>query len=227
MGAVIRALKLDAGFILYPYGQRLDIVCDRGEVLGKHQSLDVVLSLLDRKAKAIGVKKRVLLPTWAADIVSFENLDIERGQYANFNIEKMKQYDLVATGDGNFAFSEFSSHGDSMFATLKILEMILNHDVKLSTLIKSLPTFYYHVTQIECSQALKGKMMRMFLEDAKGKKSSTLDGVKLWLDEHDWILMIPDQYNDLLNLYIQAQTDVKGKEILEDYTAKIKEWSAS
>ncbi len=227
MGAVIRALKLDAGFILYPYGQRLDIVCDRGEVLGKHQALDVVLSLLDRKAKAIGVKKRVLLPTWAADIVSFENLDIERGQYANFNIEKMKQYDLVATGDGNFAFSEFSSHGDSMFATLKILEMILNHDVKLSTLIKSLPTFYYHVTQIECSQALKGKMMRMFLEDAKGKKSSTLDGVKLWLDEHDWILMIPDQYNDLLNLYIQAQTDVKGKEILEDYTAKIKEWSAS
>lgn len=227
MGAVIRALNLDAGFILHPYGQRLDILCDKGEVFGKHQALDAVLSLLDMEAKAIGVKKRVLLPAWAADIVYFENIDIERGQYANFKLEKIKEYDLVATGDGNFAFTEFAGHRDSMFATLKILEMILNHDVKLSALIKSLPTFYYHSTQIECSQALKGKMMRMFLEDSKGKKSSTLEGVKIWLDEHDWILMIPDQYNDLLNLYIQAKTDEKGNEILQTYTAKIKEWSTS
>ena len=35
MGAVIKALKLDAGFILYPHGQRLDILCDEGIPLSK------------------------------------------------------------------------------------------------------------------------------------------------------------------------------------------------
>jgi len=88
-----------------------------------------------------------------------------------------------------------------------------------------LPSFYYNISKAECSQALKGKMMRMFLEDAKGKESSTLDGVKIWLDKHDWILMIPDQYNDYLNLYIQAENDTKGQEILATYTAKIEQWS--
>ncbi|MBT8348594.1 MAG: mannose-1-phosphate guanyltransferase, partial [Sulfurovum sp.] len=227
MGSVIKALKLDVGFILYPYGQRLDIVCDEGDVLGKQDALYVVLLLLNMEAKVAGVKKRVFLPTWAADIVYFENLEVERGLYANFKIEEMKEYDLVATGDGNFAFTEFSAHRDSMFSTLKILEMIINHDVKLSKLIDSLPKFYYNMTQIDCSQALKGKMMRMFLEDAKGKKSSTLDGVKIWLDENDWILMIPDQYADKLNLYIQAKNDERGQEILATYSTKIEKWSMS
>jgi mannose-1-phosphate guanylyltransferase/phosphomannomutase len=225
MSAVIKALKLDAGFMLYPYGQRLDIVCDKGTILGKQHSLYVALSLLNMEAKSAGVKKSVFLPTWAADIVYFENLEIERGQYANFKAAKMKEYDLVATGEGNFAFTEFATHRDSMFASLKILEMMLKHDVKLSELIDSLPSFYYQITKVECSQALKGKMMRMFLEDAKGKDSSTLDGVKIWLDKNDWILMIPDQYSDHLNLYIQSENDEKGEAILAEYSAKIEKWS--
>ena len=227
MSAVVKALKLNAGFMLYPYGQRLDMMCDRGILLGKQMALHVVLSLLDMEAKASECKKRVFLPTWAVDIVDFEDLEIEYGQYANFKAAEIKKYDLIATGEGNFAFTEFATHRDSMYATLKILEMILEHKVVLSELIDSLPRFYYHTCQVECSQALKGKMMRMFLEDAKGKKSSTLDGVKIWLDEHDWILMIPDQYSDHLNLYIQAVDEAKGQAILDTYNAKIEGWSNS
>jgi mannose-1-phosphate guanylyltransferase/phosphomannomutase len=225
MHDVINALKLNAGFIIYPYGQRLDIVSDKGVVLGKQDALNAVLLLLNMEAKEAGTKKRVFLPTWAADIVSFENVEIERGQYANFKAEKLKEYDLVATGEGNFAFTEFATHRDSMFATLRILEMILHHEVKLSELIDSLPRFYYKATKIECRQALKGKMMRMFLVDAKDKEASTLDGVKIWLDKNDWVLMIPDQYRDHLNLYIQSENDEKGEAILAEYSAKIEKWS--
>lgn len=225
MSAVIKALSLDAGFILYPHGQRLDIVCDKGILLSKQTALYVVLSLFNMEAKASNTTLYVFLPTWAADIARFDNLEIERGQYANFKSDEIKKYDLVATGEGNFAFTEFSTHRDSMYATLKILEMMVNHNVKLSYLIETLPSYYYHMSQVACTQSLKGKMMRMFLEDAKGKESSTLDGVKIWLDEHDWILMIPDQYSDHLNLYIQAKTKEGGENILQTYTSKIEEWS--
>ena len=227
MSGVIKALKLDAGFMLYPYGQRLDLMCDDGTILSKQTALNVVLSLLNMEAKSSGEKKRVFLPTWAVDIVPFEYLEIERGQYANFKAEEMRKYDLVATGEGNFAFTEFATHRDSMYASLKILEMMLNQNVKLSELIAALPKFYYHATQAPCTQALKGKMMRRFLEDAKGKEASTVDGVKIWLGRHDWILMIPDQYSDHLNLYIQAETEENGRKILETYTKKIEEWAKS
>ncbi|HHH18902.1 MAG TPA: mannose-1-phosphate guanyltransferase [Campylobacterales bacterium] len=225
MSNVVNALDLDMGFILYPYGQRLDLVSDKGEVLQKQDALYLVLSLLDIEAKMQGVKKHVFLPTWAADIVYFPNLEISRGQYANFTADKIKEYDLVATGEGNFAFTDFGAHRDSMYATLKILEMLIKHEVKASALIESFPSFYYKTTQVNCRQSLKGKMMRMFLEDAKEKRSSTLDGVKIWVDEDAWILMIPDQYEDKLNLYIQAKTQEEGEGILETYTQKIALWS--
>ncbi len=227
MSSIIKALKLDAGFMIYPYGQRLDILCDEGIVLGKQTALCIVLALLNMEAKSKDCKKRVFLPTWAPDVVKYDYLEIERGQYSNFKADEIKKYDLVATGEGNFAFTEFSTHRDSMYATLKILEMMLHHDVKLSELINAVPKFYYHTSQTECTQALKGKMMRMFLEDAKGKRSSTLDGVKIWFDDSSWILMIPDNYNDHLNLYIQAEDEEKGQKILETYTQKIEEWSQS
>ena len=225
MSAVIKALNLDGGFLLYPYGQRLDIMCDKGMLLGKQKALYVVLSLLNLEAESIGRKMRVLLPTWAADLVYFEHLEIERGQYANFKAEQMRMYDLVATGEGNFTFPEFATHRDSMYATLKILEMMTHHDVNLSDIIAEIPNFFYHMFQQPCSQALKGKMMRMFLEDAKEKPSSTLDGVKIWLNENDWILMIPDQYNDHLNLYVQAETEAAGQKICDEYRGKIETWS--
>ncbi|MBN2817278.1 MAG: NTP transferase domain-containing protein [Campylobacterales bacterium] len=225
MSAVVQALKLDAGFMLYPYGQRLDIMCDKGNLLGKQGSLYLVLTLLNMQAKKEGVKKHVFLPTWAADIIYFDSLEISRGNYANFKRDKMMGYDLIATGEGNFTFTEFATHRDSMYATLKIIQMTYTLGVKLSELIESMPSFYYKATDISCPQSLKGKMMRMFLEDSKGKKSSTLDGVKIWLDADDWILMIPDQYSDKLNIYIQAISDARGEEILAMYSKKISQWS--
>ena len=45
MKAVVQALKLDAGFLLYPYGQRLDIMCDNGMVLDQQGRLYVAAGL--------------------------------------------------------------------------------------------------------------------------------------------------------------------------------------
>ena len=225
MERIVKSLELDAGFLLYPFGQRLEIVCDKGTLLSKQDSLLVVLALMDIDAAAQGLKKRIFLPTWAPDMVTFEHLDVEYGKYADFTAEQLKQYDLIATADGNFAFTEFSLYRDSMYAALKILEMVVKYELKLSDLVSRTENFYHTHAAIECAQSLKGKMMRKFLEDARDKRSSSADGVKIWLNETDWILMIPDQYSDHLNLYIQAVNETVGQEIYDQYKAKIENWA--
>jgi len=224
MQKIVKSLKLDAGFLLYPFGQRLDLICDKGKMLSMQDSLLVVLALMDIEAEKEG-RKRIFLPTWAPDMIKFEHLDIEYGKYADFKAKQLQQYDLIATADGNFAFTEFSLYRDSMYAAIKILEMIIKHDVKLSELVSQTESFYHTQTKIACSQALKGKMMRKFLEDARDKRSSSADGVKIWLSETDWILMIPDQYSDHLNIYIQAAEEERGQAIYEQYKTKIESWS--
>ncbi len=223
ISTIVKSLEYDMGLMIYPNAQRLRIVTDEGEVLDKTTGLFTILHLLNIDSK--DEMKKVFLPTWAPDIVHFENLEVERGKYSNFTTKKLKEYALIATVDGNFAFTEFGVTRDAMYASLKIMELVSCHGVKLSDLSKGIEAFDYRTIQIECTQALKGKMMRKFLEDAKGKKSSSADGVKIWENETDWVLMIPDQYSDHLNLYIQAKDEVAGEAIYKNYSAKIAQWS--
>ncbi|MDX1808876.1 MAG: sugar phosphate nucleotidyltransferase [Sulfurospirillaceae bacterium] len=220
---IVTSLKYDMGIIIYPNAQRLLLITDEGEVLNKVKGLLAVMYLLNMNNGK--KKKRVFLPTWSTDMIYFENLEIERGNYSNFKAEKLKEYDLVATMDGNFTFTEFGLTRDAMYASLKIMEMLNCHEIKLSEVSKLVDEFFYTSKKIACSQSLKGKMMRKFLEASVGKKSSSIDGVKIWENETDWILMIPDQYSDHLNIYIQATDEAKGNAIYDKYSKKIDLWS--
>jgi mannose-1-phosphate guanylyltransferase/phosphomannomutase len=220
---IVKSLDYDMGLIIYPNAQRVTLVDENGVVLDKIKTLNCVLSMLNLENSE--KKKKVFLPTWAPDMKEFENLDIEWGKYSNFKADELKKYDLIATVDGNFSFCEFGYTRDAIYASLKIMELLSCHRVKLSKLASDLDDFYYKAFKIECSQALKGKMMRKFLEDAKDKKSSSVDGVKIWENKTDWVLMIPDQYSEHLNIYIQAMDEKGGEALYEKYSAKIAQWS--
>jgi len=220
---IVECLAYDMGVMIYPNAQSLVLVSDEGKVLSKVEALYAVLELLNLDSAT--QKKKVFLPVWAPDIRVFKNLIIEKGVYTNFKAQKLKEYDLVATVDGNFTFTEFSYTRDAIYASLKIMELLSSHKVKLSKLVEALESFYYKEFKVECPQKLKGKMIRKFLAYAKGKKSSSLVGVKIWEAEHDWVLMIPDQYSEHLNLYIQASTKEAGEALYALYTQKIASWS--
>ncbi len=223
---IVKALDMNMGVLIYPHGQRLRLVSDDGHVLDRVEALIVVLELLDREAAMQGRKFRVFLPTWAPDMMDerFTHLMIKRGKYYNFRASTFKKFDLIATVDGNFAFSEFALHRDAIYASLKIMELLARHGMRISRIEKSFTHFFYHICQVPCPQNKKGKMMRKFIEYAKNRAHSTIDGVKIWEGDHDWILMIPDQYSDNLNIYIQAEDEAKGMAIHDKYRKMIDEW---
>ena len=223
LSSIVKNLELNAGFIIYPNGQKMEIVSDSGEVLEPETALMVMLYMINASVKQ---KKRVFLPAWAPDFMDekFENLEIERGKYRNFKAEKLKQYMLVASIDGNFAFTEFALNRDTIYASLKMIEMMIKYGFKISEIVDDIEKFFYKQESVPCENALKGKMMRRFLEDSQGKRSSHLDGVKIWVDEREWILMIPDQDSEHLNLFVQAQNEEKGEMILNSYKEKIEKW---
>lgn len=225
ISSIVKNLEYDMGLLIYPNAQRLSIVTEKGKVLDKVEVLYTVLELLNIEAKGKKQKKKVFLPLWSPDIKQYDNLIIESGKYSTFKPEKLNEYDLIATVDGNFSFIEFGYTRDAIFASLRIMELLSCHRVKLSELVERIGDFYYKMTKVACVQSLKGKMMRKFLEDAKNYKSSSDDGVKIWKNETDWLLMIPDQYAENLNLYVQAKDDKAGEALLEEYTKKIALWA--
>ena len=223
---IVKALNCDMGVMIYPHGQRLTLVTEKGEVLDKVRALLAVLTLLNFEAESNKEVYKVFLPAWAPDCMDekFVNLIIERGKYSSFEAKKLKTYNLIATIDGNFAFTKFTLFRDAMFSTLKIMEMLTRHSVTLSEISKDIKDFYYYNEKIECPQFKKGTVMKEFLKVAKMKKYKEDGGIKIF-EERGWILMIPDEFSEHLNIYIQAKDEKTGKEILNKYKEMIKKWT--
>lgn len=108
---------------------------------------------------------------------------------------------------------------------MKLIEMLSRESKFISEIAMSFEPFYYFETKIACENRLKGKMMRKLLEDSLDKKNSNGDGIKIWMSEKDWIVIIPDQNSDTLRLYIQAATEKEGQKILKAYSKKIRHWA--
>ncbi len=221
MQNIVRAMNLDCGFIIYPNGHKLQVVDDTGRLIYDYKLLLTVLHLLDLTSDR---KLKVLLPAWAPDFVEYKNIEIDREKLANFKADQLKEYDLIADSDGHFAFNEFGLNRDSIFTSFKILELLEKSGKKLSKLVKTIPDFIYRGEQIPCPSSLKGKMMRKFLEDGKDRKTSSVDGVKIWMNDDEWILMVPDQHNEYLNLYVQAEDEKSAGKIFYSYQDKIEKW---
>jgi len=221
MGNMVKAMNLDCGFLIYPNGQKFQIIDDDGELIYDYITLLVVLHLLELTTDK---KLKIFLPAWAPDCIEYKNLEITRGKLNNLKAEDIKEYDLIATTDGHFAFSEFGLNRDAIFSSFKILELLLKSGKTLSKIITLIPYFAYKGENVACPSEFKGKMMRKFLEDGKNKKTSSVDGVKIWTSDDEWILMVPDEHKDFLNIYIQADDEKSASKIFWKYQEKIENW---
>ncbi len=226
LSSLVKSLKYDAGIMVYPNGQKLRLIADDGTIISYEQALLSVLFLINQEATE---SRKVYLPAWAPDLYDhlFLNLEIKRGKYSNFTAQQLKDYYLVASVDGNFAFIDFALNRDAIFASLKIMQILIKENLKLSNVIENFEDLAYIKENIACPNALKGTMMRKFLEDSEDKRSSMKDGIKIWLDKNSWVLMIPDQYSDYLNLYIQSNSKEKAQDILDGYKEKIANWTST
>ncbi len=221
MEHIVKAMNLDCGFLIYPNGQRLQIIDDDGNLVYDYIALLVVLHLLDITTNK---KLKIFLPAWAPDYIEYVNLDITRGKLNNLKSAELKEYDLIATTDGHFAFSQFGLNRDAIFSSFKILELIQKSGLKLSNIVNKIPAFAYKGENVACPSEFKGKMMRKFLEDGKNKKTDSIDGVKIWTNDDEWILMVPDEHSDFLNIYIQADDEKSASKMFWKYQEKIENW---
>jgi len=218
---IVQSLNLDCGIIIYPNGQKLQLVDDKGNLVYDYILLLTILELLN-----ITTDKplRALLPAWAPDFIKYPNIEVVREKFGNFKADNLQEYDLIADTDGHFAFSEFGLNKDAVYASIKVLELIQKSQQKISKVIKSLPEFIFQGGNIPCPSTKKGKIMRKFLEDGKDKRTSSVDGVKIWVSDEEWILMVPDQHQEYLNLYVQAEDAKSAGKIFYQYQDKIEQW---
>ena len=223
LSKIVTAMKNDIGIALYPNAQKVEFVDNKGRIVPSHKMLMAIIYMMHLDDEK---DYKVYLPAWAPEIFDekFSDILINRGRIMDKDVKFLTSFDLLADTNGNYAFTNFGIHSDGIYTSLKIIEMLYILKRDLASIIEEIPAYAFEHIKINVPSSKKGTVMRKFLEKAEDRKVSNIDGVKIYISNSNWILAIPDDYYDIVHLYIQAKNDTKLQKIKNEFTQYIKSW---
>jgi phosphomannomutase/phosphoglucomutase len=110
---------------------------------------------------------------------------------------------------------------DGAMTTALILDIMARTGKKLSTLIEELPEYFIEKAKIECKEEVKQEALQKLIEQTKGLKTNTLDGVKIWFKDKSSILIRPSGTEPIYRIYAEAKTSKKTKQLTKEYSSKL------
>jgi phosphomannomutase/phosphoglucomutase len=105
--------------------------------------------------------------------------------------------------------------------TALILNIMARTGKKLSELIEELPEYFIEKAKIECREEIKQEVLQRLIEQTKGLKTNTLDGVKIWFKDGSSILIRPSGTEPIYRIYAEAKTNQKTRKLVREYSSKL------
>jgi mannose-1-phosphate guanylyltransferase/phosphomannomutase len=108
---------------------------------------------------------------------------------------------MGGSAETGFIFPQLHPGFDAMFGIAKIIEWLTVQERSLSQVRLSLPPIYHRSCQVRCPWSLKGALMRHLVEVYGRDRLELLDGVKVFHDSEDWVLVLPDASEPLVRVF--------------------------
>ncbi len=233
LARIVTSIRYDVGFMLNPGAERIWVVDERGKFIENNRLLSVVVKLyLEANRNKV---KKIAVPITASlevDMIANEyGVKVVRTKDSHYGMMEavLKDPDIKFVGGtkGGFIFPEFLFASDGMFAISKILELIAITGMKIGEIEKSLPRLFLKRKLVPCPRDLKGKVMRFATLESEKYKRQLIDGVKIFMDDVTWILVLPDRQRNEVHLFAESDDEKKVEQLLEDYSDKVKLWMKS
>lgn len=230
LSTIVVTLKADAGFLIDTGAEKVFLVNEDGEILSGDLSLALV-SLLVLKSYS---KPAIAVPVTASHIIEEMAAEYDAtvirtrtNPHSMMAVGASKELDFIGEIKGGYIFPQFQHVFDAMFSIGKILELLSRSNTSLSQLIPSIPKIYMVREHVFCSWELKGKIMRLLIDDTKDKSRELIEGIKVYEKEKNnipWVIIIPDEDRALFHVNAEAQTTEEAQELTRKYVGRIKEW---
>lgn len=138
-------------------------------------------------------------------------------------VAKMKEtgsnFGFEANGGG--IFSEMHSR-DGGRSTIEILNILKESKKTLSNLILELPRYFIARDKVEYDWSLKDKIINQAKSTFKGIKVDETDGLKIWIDEENWILFRSSQNAPEFRVFVESPSLTKAQSLLFEGISLVK-----
>lgn len=222
---IVRVLNADAGIQLDVGGEKIFIVDEKGNPLGEMTTAALMTELALYANPGRPVILPHTLPNSFQTIADWHESPIIRtaGQGAGIVVAALRSDAILGVdGTGSFVFPQFQPAVDGMMATARLLEYLAVRELPVSKVVSYLPQSYMARDRAECPTPAKGMVMRRLNEKFATRLATKTEGVKVLLDEDEWIHLAPDPDLPHFLLIAEGQTQDRAGALVREYQALIR-----
>jgi mannose-1-phosphate guanylyltransferase/phosphomannomutase len=223
---IVRALGADLGLQFDVGGEKIFLVDDLGNVLSDVKAAALMTELALYANPGRTVAGLITLPTAFDTITNWHGSRLMRigNNMQRLMLTAQEEGILVAIdGTGNYIFPDFQPTVDGMMAAARLLEYMAIRELPLSKVIEYLPPIHLARNAAHCPWDDKGRLMRLLNERYKEFWTEPIDGLKVHLNETEWIHFSPNPDKPQFELLAEAATAARATELAALYRTEFEQ----
>ncbi len=222
---LVRGSKSDLGVVIEPGGETLVLIDDDGRVLTAEEALLSLVSLVTEAVPGTTVALPVSVSREAERIAEKNGAQILWTKLSASHLMEVASapgVGFAASQEGGFIWPDFLPAYDAIATLVKLLDLLLATDRRLSAVVAELPAVHIAHDAVPTPWERKGAVMRTMMEQATGRDAVLVDGVKVPEGE-GWALVLPDPEDPMTHVWAEAATDREARALVQDYARRIRQ----
>jgi phosphomannomutase/phosphoglucomutase len=128
--------------------------------------------------------------------------------------------------NGGCIFSPHITVRDGGMTTALMLECLAARGMAFSKAVYAgIPRFYQAKTKVEVDRSRLDAVLHRAEREARGKVER-MDGLKVWTDEHSWVLIRPSGTEPVVRIFAESETREKADALLKKFAKVVKSASS-
>lgn len=216
----VKKVKADFGVAFDGDGDRAVIIDDKGRYLRGDQVGIIIARFILKSSK----NKKIIatLPCTMALEKELKGADIIRvpvGHTFLISNCKTKKAIFGMEESGHFCLPQYFLFDDAILIPLKVAELILKENKKLSQIMKGIKIYPFEELKFVCPDEIKFRLINDLTQKfiRKYKKVNPIDGVKVDFN-YGWIMIRASNTSPSIRLYIEAQDRLRFKKLKEKFS---------
>ena len=223
LSSVVVKNGADFGIAFDGDGDR-SILCDNeGKLLTGDMSALLLSNYLLSKNPNSKVITAINSGNWIDEMVSQTNSTVIRTKVGSVEISRKMVDENALLGfeeNGGFMFGKHNHVRDGGMTLALVLDLLASSKKSLVEEFKILPSSFTTKDKIPCAEEDANKVISRLLADFPD--SDTTDGIKIVLDNKNWVMIRPSGTEPIIRIYAESDSQKNLEILIEKFLKKIK-----
>ena len=224
LSQLVKSSEAEIGILLDNAAERIYLLDEKGRQIHPQEALLLFVKILGEAGRRGRIAVPVSVTSLIEEVAAHYGNQVVRTKVSRSALMKASLESgiiFAGAGSGGFIFPSFLPTYDAIASAAILLDNLSKTGKTLSRQVEELPSIHMLSAELPASWDQKGTIMRRLVEEKDQGRLELIDGVKVYLDDRSWILVLPDPEEPTLHLICEAEDDTRAARIIAETSKKI------